>query len=483
MNIAEPIFLHCRSKPAEVALAAPGTEFNVVSYARMARLVNGVCLRAVAAGLAAGNRVAVFIENSVLHAIVLIALTRLGIVTISGRNKNFSWRFAIDAVIADKPFPFPAQRVILVDPDWTKGDDRPFDKKYIHRVAPDDLCRIMLTSGTTGEEKAVALTHRTMAARIDRQILFFGARTPFCTRTYLDLSLTTSLGFQVLFGALWRGGTLFLPGESQATVSALPIYQVQNMLSSPRGLLQMVEAMDKRPEYQCGLEAVFAGGSILPDALAERVAARICSNVTKAYGSTEAGEVASMPFHFAKGVAGAVGYVMPGIAVEIVDDKGRALPTGSEGIVRIRSDCGADEYLGDPEETKRVFCDGWFRPGDFGYLTKDNMLVISGRVTDVVNVGGEKVNPERVEEILARHANVVQAAVLAAPSDAGLDELSALVVTRSDLNVESLREHCKANLPSPFVPARFIAVPGLPRNEWGKLERTKLPELFKSKLN
>lgn len=302
-------------------------------------------------------------------------------------------------------------------------------------------------------------------------------------RTYLDLALTTSLGFQVLFATLWRGGALFLPGEPQATISALPIYKVQNMIGSPRGLLQLIEAMDKRPEYQCGLEAVFSGGSILSDALGERVRARVCSNVTKGYGSTEAGQVASMPSQFAKGIVGAVGYVMPGVTVEIVDDAGRALPIGEEGIVRICSDFGPSEYLGDPEETKRVFRDGCFHPGDLGYLTKENMLVISGRATTVVNVGGEKVSSERIEEILTTHANVVEAAVLAVPSDAGVDELCAFVVPRSYLNAEALREHCKANLPSAFVPARFVGVPDLPRNEWGKLERTKLPELLKSKLN
>jgi fatty-acyl-CoA synthase len=484
MNVTEPIFLHCRSKPAELALAAPGSPLGLMSYARLGRAVDNVCRRALAAGFTPGQRVAVFVDDLMLHAILLIALTRLGIVTISGRDRNFSRRFAIDAVIADNSFQFPVPRIILVDAEWIAGDDRPLGVEHIYRAAPDDLCRIFLTSGTTGEEKAVAVTHRLMTARIVRQDLFFGPRAPFCTRTYLDLSLGTSLGFQVLIATLWRGGALFLPYGAQATVSALPIYKVQNIVASPRGLHELVEAMDRRPEYQCGLEAVFSGGSILSDALGERVRARICSNVTKAYGSTEATMVASMPSHFAKGVAGAVGYVLPGINVEIVDETAAVMPAGKEGIVRIRSDYGASEYLGDPEETARVFREGWFYPGDLGYLTNDNILVISGRATSVVNVGGEKVNPEHIEEVLAAHGDVLQAAVIAVPSGTGIDELCALVVSRSHyLNVDVLRKHCQQALPSAFVPARFIGVPDLPRNEWGKIERTKLPELLKSKLN
>ena len=92
--------------------------------------------------------------------------------------------------------------------------------------------------------------------------------------------------------------------------------------------------------------------------------------------------VAAMPAHFAPGTAGAVGYVLPGVIVEVVDDDDRALPSEQEAVVRIRSEYGASEYLEDPAETQRAFRNGWFYPGDFGYLTQENMLVISGRTVD-----------------------------------------------------------------------------------------------------
>lgn len=93
--------------------------------------------------------------------------------------------------------------------------------------------------------------------------------------------------------------------------------------------------------------------------------------------------VASMPAQFAPGIAGAVGYVLPGNMVEIIGDDGRAAPAGVKGVVRIKSEFGVREYLDDPEETKRVFRDGWFHPGYLGYLTEDNMLVFSGRSSEV----------------------------------------------------------------------------------------------------
>lgn len=483
MNITDPLFLHCRGKPADVALAAPGTALNLMSYARLGRAIDNVCRRIIAAGFEPGQRVAVFIDDPLLHAIVLLALTRLGIVTISGRNRDFSWRFEIDAVIADASFPFPVQRIILADPEWITGSDRPLEAKYVYRASPDDLCRIFLTSGTTGDEKAVAVTHGMLAARIARQYLLFGSVVSFSSRIFMDMRLTTSLGFQLLIATLWRGGALFMTGEPQETVNALPIYKVQSMIASPGGLANFLDAAERRPQYECRFDGLWTGGSSVPAALSDRARTRLCANLTIAYGSTEATMVASMPAQFAAGIQGAAGYVFPGITVEIVDDNGTPLLSNKEGIVRIKSRFGADGYLGDPEETARVFRDGWFYPGDTGYLTKDNMLVISGRASSVVNLGGEKANPERIEEILTEHASVAQAAVVAIAGDSGIDELFALVVPRSYLDTDALREHCRAALPSAFVPAHFIAVPEIPHNDTGKIERGKLMDLLKSKMN
>jgi acyl-coenzyme A synthetase/AMP-(fatty) acid ligase len=278
---------------------------------------------------------------------------------------------------------------------------------------------------------------------------------------------------------------LFLTGEPQETISSIPIYKIQNMISSPSGLLALLEAADARPEYQCDFQALLCVGSTLSNTLSERARARICSNLTNGYGSTEATMVASMPAHFAPDVKGAAGRILPGIEVGIVDERDALLPPGKEGIVRIRSDYGVKEYLDDPEETKRVFRNGWFYPGDLGYVTPSNLLVISGRATAVINVGGEKLNPEKVEEVLSAHPSVQQAAVLAVPNEQGLDDVCALIVPRTGtaLVAQIVQAFCQDRMPSKFVPTRFIAVRDLPRNEMGKIDRQKLPDLLKTKQN
>src|SRR4051812_41674581 len=122
------------------------------------------------------------------------------------------------------------------------------------------------------------------------------------------------------------------------------------MIASPGGLMELLDAAEKRPQYECRFEAIWTGGSSVPAALSERARMRLCTNLTIAYGSTEATMVASMPAQFGAGIAGAVGYVFPGVTVEVADQGGSPLPAGREGIVRIKSKWGATEYLGDPAE-------------------------------------------------------------------------------------------------------------------------------------
>ena len=133
-----------------------------------------------------------------------------------------------------------------------------------------------------------------------------------------------------------------------------------------------------------------------------------------AYGSTELGPVAFGPASAMRGIEGATGFVMPGEVIEIVDQRGAVLPAGQEGIVRIKSD-HIDRYFVPTPEDAEIFKDGWFYPGDLGHLTADGLLVITGRVTEVLNRGGDKLAPELIEEVLRMVPEISDAAAFAVP--------------------------------------------------------------------
>ena len=166
------------------------------------------------------------------------------------------------------------------------------------------------------------------------------------------------------------------------------------------------------------------------------------------------------------------------------DENGRVLRAGDEGVVRVQSEYGVGEYLEDPEETQRVFRDGWFYPGDLGYVTKDNLLVISGRATSVVDSGGETSNPEAASKRSCRRTQMScsVASWLFRANPAWTNFALSSCRTRtwmSKLFATIARRGCQPRL----CPLRFVSVAQLPRNEMGKIERGKLADLLKTKMN
>lgn len=484
MNIVEPFLHQCRYLGHAAALCVPGAKDILISYGRLARLMNNVSRAALRAGLGPGSTVALFINHPLLHSVFILGLARVGVVTLSGRNPVLPPELKIDAVITDSGFPYQAARVIRADFGWTEGDGAPLPANQIPPTKPDDICRIVVTSGTTGDGKAVALTHRMLADRIARHSSVFGNRLPVCTRTLCDMGFATSLGYQFLIYMLWRGGTLVLPGESlDATVRALTTYEVENLLTSPAGLAVYLQHFEERPALRCSLDLIFTGGSMMSETLATRARARMCAHIVAAYGATEASMVAAAPVQMLAGTSGAVGHVMPYQTVEIVDAAGTALPRGSEGRVRITGPYTVPGYIGNVEANTTAFAGGWFYPGDIGRLRDDDMLVVSGRDKTVINLGGDKVKPEMVEEVLKSFPGMEDAAVFSVSNALGNEEIWSLIVTRMVWSNAALRDHCEKTLPPSFVPVRFVAIDGLPKNAMGKTERRDLAALARSKLN
>jgi acyl-CoA synthetase (AMP-forming)/AMP-acid ligase II len=484
MNIVDPILFQCRYQPPAAAICAPGTGIGLISYGRLEQFIHNIGRRALTLGLSPGSIVAILIEDPIFHAAIVLALTRLGIVTFSARGEQFPDELKVDAVISDKPLPsLPTHRVVLADMSWTTGDGRPVESHYVPRSTGSDICRIVLTSGTTGDAKAVAISHKLLSDRIGRHHAVFGPRLASCSRLFSDMALSTSLGFQFLIHTLWRGGTYFAFGGSfESTLEAFEYYKVQGWVVAPGGLANLLSHFEQYSAYQSRTELIISGGDLLSKSLSERVRARICSHLVSAYGSTEASMAATAPAHAISQMRGAVGYVAPGILVQIVNESGRILPVGSEGIVRIRSEFGIEGYVNNPAASADAFKDGWFHPGDAGALTPDNVLLITGRQKAVLSIGGDKFNPERIEEALLAFPGVDQAAAFSVPNELGIEVVWAAIVAPAKINMENLTAHCRRLLPSYAVPA-FIAVTGtIPRNAMGKIDRAKLPELAKSQM-
>jgi acyl-coenzyme A synthetase/AMP-(fatty) acid ligase len=483
MNIVDPILYQSRINPLVTAICIPGANVASINYATLARSIHNAARSALKAGLAPGQTAALFIVDTLLHAAVAFALMRLGIATVSLTRPQGPKGIAVDAILTDRPTLSwqPSDRTIAISYDWINGDGAVPD---YDRLGPDDenkVCRIILTSGSTGESKGVAFTHQDLAARIGHATYAKGARFAHCARLFCDLGFATSPGFRYALSLLSRGATIYYLGPDPTDIlQTLDLHQIGGMATSPYGLGEFLKFFEADSAFETRFDHIICQGAMLSAELSRRTRARMCQNLYTSYGATETTTVAFGPASVTESIPGAVGYVTAGVKIEIVDAQGNVLPPDTDGRIRIRSKHTAKEYVGDPETSRIHFRDGCFYPGDIGRLREDGIFIISGREKTALNIGGDTVSPERVEEALTAFAGVDDAAVFATENVLGISELMALIVGPLAGREQALREHCAARLPSSCVPLRLIAVAAIPRGSQGKIERHRLADLAKA---
>jgi acyl-coenzyme A synthetase/AMP-(fatty) acid ligase len=479
MNIVEPILFQARYQPEAPALCVLGKQ--VISYAVLRNQMNNVARRAKSHGLARGDIVAVATDQPIVEAAMILGLTQLGIAPVSLGMLPLEG-LKIDAVIGTVVPEFSAARHLPLDDAWTTGDGAQVEAMDVAESVGDEMCRIVLTSGTTGEPKAVALTHRQVAARTARFQHLFGSRFPTLSRFYMGLGLASSFGYYFLPHVLGRGGTLFFGGASlENALRLFEVFRVEAMLASPSSLAQLLMACDQTPVNEVHLDTIVSTGGLLPRPLVERARPRLCSHLFTAYGATEATVSAAAAAHRIMHIAGAAGYATPGARIEIVDERDALLPANTQGIVRIASEFAVDRYVNDPIGSAQVFRNGYFYPGDLGSLTPDNLLIISGRLANILNIGGEKIAAERVEAVLTSFEGVRRAAAFTAEGRNGGQELWAAVVCPDKFDAKAIRAHCRARMPAHFVPKHVVNLDELPMSPLGKVMLPRLRAIIAGK--
>jgi acyl-CoA synthetase (AMP-forming)/AMP-acid ligase II len=171
-----------------------------------------------------------------------------------------------------------------------------------------------------------------------------------------------------------------------------------------------------------------------------------------------------------------------GVEVEVVNPEGEVLAPGETGELRVKVPGMPTEYYMNPERTAEKFRDGWFYTNDIGMLTPEGLIRLEGRSDDRINLGGLKLYPERVENVLNTHPDIRDSAVFTVPDKDGNKALVAAVVLNHEGKPKSsLLEYCREHKLGGMTPKRFFIVKELPRNDAGKLIRSALPELLRKR--
>jgi acyl-[acyl-carrier-protein]-phospholipid O-acyltransferase/long-chain-fatty-acid--[acyl-carrier-protein] ligase len=361
------------------------------------------------------------------------------------------------------------------------------------RVGERDEAGLLFTSGSSGEPKGVALTHRNILANCAQisslSILPEDARLLGCLPVFHSFGFTATLWYPILRGC--RIITVPSPLETRKIVDAIRDEEVTVMLGAPtfvRPLLKKAEPFELR-----SLQLVVTGAEKLPDDLYRSFLERFHLEICQGYGLTETTPASNInqpdpPVvlstnepQFGKR-AGSVGRMMPGMTARIMDpETGRFLGLTDQGVVLFRGANVFEGYLDDPEKTRGAFRDGWFVTGDLGRFDDEGFLFIEGRLSRFSKIGGEMVPHGTVEQKIIEAFGWDQiespAVFVTGVPDAAKGE-AIVLLTIHEVTAEALRAKLgEVGVPNLWVPRIVKRVEKIPMLGTGKTDLKRCREL------
>ena len=463
VNITQPFRHLASASPGAPAII--GGDGGVMTYGMLDQAIDRMAGHIARLGLRPGDIVGLGMSgpDETLGIVLALALARIGVATAdrSAPAEHLRLRFHTGASAE------PGR--VHVDASWMMVDP-PASRAPAEHADPAALCRVFESSGTTGLPKHIPVSHDLMARRVHGRLRFLPGGPAV---RIIAMGLGGAPGFETVLRTLWAGGTLVLTNPAQAAAAILR-HGVTSIVTSPITLRTILAGLPPdAPGPLPSLQSIEVGGSELPANLHRLVVARLCPTVISVFGSSEADHTAGASIAELAARPGAVGRIRADVEARAVDDLGRALPPGIEGILQIRGDRVASGYMWDDEASAQAFRDGWFVSGDIGAVWPDGMLTVTGRVSDLINRGGTKVSPRVIEQALLSLPTVIDAAAFGVPDASGLEQIWAAIVARARIDDTVLNAFCQRALPG-ISPTTILQMAALPRNENGKLLREQL---------
>lgn len=349
-------------------------------------------------------------------------------------------------------------------------------------LSNNDIAYLQYTGGTTGISKGAVLTHRNMVANI--------------------------LQVQAWIGKKVQGG-------QEVVITALPLYHVfcllancllffslgalNILITNPRDMKGFVKILRRLPRFTAmtGVNTLFngllntpgfkeldfrhfhfalGGGTAVQEAVAEKWKKITGTTLLEAYGMTETSPAVSINPLDLSNYNGSIGLPISSTLISIRDDEGNELPINEIGELCVKGPQVIQEYWQKPEETQASFYnDGFLRTGDMGLIDERGYLFLKERKKDMIIISGFNVYPTEVEDVLAHHPGIFEAAVVGVASAETGEAVKAFIVRRDPkLTAEDVIQYCRSQLTAYKVPKQIEFRDSLPKSNVGKILRREL---------
>lgn len=374
---------------------------------------------------------------------------------------------------------------ILVNNDWLEAaysvENYVATSSYANE---DSLAMINFTSGTTGIAKGAPFSISQLIIRCTNRI---SEEIPNQI-TFSLFGLTGSVGLNRAIQNVKRQKPTFVYESVSSVAEQLQLIQKYRpgvLRGSPVQILSLFrEAQTQRIKLDF-LVRVYSGGGMFGPGLQRIVSQNTKAEIVVNYAGTECGGIAAKTNSDPKfRDQNYMGPVRHDAQVRVIDENGEVVANGTIGRIETRTQEMITGYFENPIETARSFRDGWFLPGDTGYLTDKNELYLVGRTSEMINAGGVKISPVEIDLVVAQVAGVVDCCAFAIVNEFGMTEIGIAVVAESNaLEPAAVMTKIKESRVSGGVKLRLLRIDLIPRNEMGKPLRAQLTKKFQNANN
>jgi len=465
---------HFRSNPSKTAII---TKNNVLTFQELSKqsslFANSI------KDFSKNSVISLMFENSTNFVVSYIGTLKAGLIahilspTISEKNFIFQINSANSKLLVTENNEFNNLQKIKL-PIKIKKFDEMISKTEAtsQEISPNDYAHLLYTSGTTSEPKGVPITHSNLIFTLKNIVSVLGYNSSDIT--LLPLPLHHSFGLGCLNTSLYSGGQLILlnnAADLSHILQTIKKFKVSTFAAIPTTLIKLLKFYknDVQNEFKDLRLIITNSTSIPPETVLEYKKILKSGHLATYYGLTEASRSTFMIFKNQLDKDASVGKLAPDVEIKI-ENKNHNI-----GEIWIKGPNVINQYWNN-SNTDQNLVDGWIKTGDLGYFDNEGFLYLTGRLDDVINVGGEKVIPEHVESIMKKMKDIKEVVIVGQKHEIFGQTAKAFVKLNSHsiLKKSDILSFCIKNLEKHMVPTKIEFVNEFPLTDYGKIKRFML---------
>ncbi len=462
-----------------------------VSYKELGSMVDSFSSYLASKGIKKGDTVAILLPNSIEFVVAFFSIASLGAVSvpINTAFKKEEIAFYVNhssaklvltqemlKPIAAEAVPDASSSIAVVkgaNPEWIFGATQNISLPEVS-IEPDDEVIYLYSTGSTGKPKRVSRTHSNLVALADNHTETVGWTKE--DKILFTVPISHTYGFGNFISSIKIGASIIALGDFNRS-EVLDILEEESITVFPAVPIMLdVLAKTYLPETKdlSSLKLVMSAGAPLPERIFRSFYDKYGIYPRQLYGSSETGVISINLGDDIESTFNSVGRHVRNVEVRVVDEDGNKVGVDEVGEIIVKSPSMTTGYYGLPEETKKVFRDGYYFTGDLGRIASEGFIYIVGRKKFFINISGNKVDPSEVENILLKHPKVKEAVVLGVIDSDGSERVKAVLIAEKGTQNKEIFEYCRDRIAEYKIPRIIEFRDELPRSPTGKVLREEL---------